>query len=177
MYAYTYYSITLDSCHIAEVCWCGHQWRFLHDRIYRYASHILLYVWQKMTVPYLYLYHRRLLSDCKHTGSHEHRSYSFFFRLSFIFSATGPALNASLSPPEVVVPAKVLPLQLIQVQVQEQDPPRLMLLPLVGMHMQREEGRPREERGKRCSWLWVWCQCKFNIYKHKCLLCRSTTVK
>ena len=35
-------------------------WASIHDHIYRYASHILLHVWQKMTVPYLYLYHRRL---------------------------------------------------------------------------------------------------------------------
>jgi len=53
--------------------WHGDQQRFPFS-----FSHTSLHVWKKMTVPWLYLYHRRLLSDSKHTGSHEHCSYLIF---------------------------------------------------------------------------------------------------
>ena len=43
-------------------CWHGSPWRFPDEPgVYWYASHISLHVWQKMTVPYSYLYHKRFL--------------------------------------------------------------------------------------------------------------------
>ena len=48
---------------------------------------------------FLYLYHKRLLSDCKRTSSHKHCSHPvtllYLFRLSFYLSAAGPAPSAS----------------------------------------------------------------------------------
>ena len=108
--------------------------------------------------------------------SHAHICISSDYPSSFLPQVLLPVRIPPLLNPAVVL-ARVLPLPLIQVPVQEQDPPPtaapLMLLPPVGMHTlgrgrrycpsKRRAGRRRRGgRGARDCGYGVNC----NIYKH-----------